>query len=308
MAHPFAKLRDTLPRLIQLDRRLDEVKLNQGLILSEMHRLKQSRRLVDYEFKVFSQWGEDGILQYLTRCLDIPNRTFIEFGVEDFFESNCRFLLMKDLWNGFVIDGSQANIDRLESSYFYWRYPLQARVAFVDRDNVGALLEESGFDKEVGILSVDVDGVDYHLLDALDGWRAAIVVVEYNSLFGPTRRVTVPYDAAFQRNRAHWSNLYWGASLPAFAHLLQGRGYALVGVNSMGSNAFFVRRDLLNESVVESSVGSAFRDSVFREGRDEAGRLTFRSAIASASSIATLPLLDLATGQTVAVRDVTVRN
>ena len=308
MAHPFAKLRDTLPRLIQLDRRLDEVKLNQGLILSEMHRLKQSRRLVDYEFKVFSQWGEDGILQYLTRCLDIPNRTFIEFGVEDFFESNCRFLLMKDLWNGFVIDGSQANIDRLESSYFYWRYPLQARVAFVDRDNVGALLEESGFDKEVGILSVDVDGVDYHLLDALDGWRAAIVVVEYNSLFGPTRRVTVPYDAAFQRNRAHWSNLYWGASLPAFAHLLQGRGYALVGVNSMGSNAFFVRRDLLNVSVVESSVGSAFRDSVFREGRDEAGRLTFRSAIASASSIATLPLLDLATGQTVAVRDVTVRN
>lgn len=301
-------VRDTLPRIAQLDRRLDEIKINQGLLLGEMHRDKWANSLYDYEFKVFSQWGEDGIIQHLTRHLPIRNRTFIEFGVEDFFESNCRFLMMKDLWGGFVIDGSPANIERLRSSYFYWRYGLEAKASFVTRENVCSLLEESGFDKEVGILSVDVDGVDYHLLEALSGWRAAIVIVEYNSLYGPKHRVTVPYDATFQRTRAHWSNLYWGASLPAFDALLSGRGYALVGVNSVGSNAFFVRRELLNERVREVGVAECFRDSVFRESRDEQGQLLMRTARDAAPLIGALPLIDLDSGQSVEVASILERD
>lgn len=308
MTKLLSRLRDTVYRLANIDRRMDEVKMNQGLMLCEMYRDRRSSLLSDYEFKVFSQWGEDGIVQHLTRHLDIRNRTFIEFGVEDFFESNCRFLMSKDLWRGFVIDGSASNIERLESSYFHWRYPLQARTSFITRENVNALLEESGFDKEVGILSVDVDGVDYHLLEALKEWRAAIVIVEYNSLFGSVRQVTVPYDPQFRRTAAHWSNLYYGASLPAFDGLLQGRGYALVGVNSMGSNAFFVRRDLLNERVKQVALDTCFRESAFREGRDEKGRLTLRSARASGSVIGGLPLIDVETGQRLRVADVWVGN
>ena len=300
----ISKLRDTLPRLLRLDRALDDVKINQGLLLSEMHRDKNFNLLSDYEFKVFSQWGEDGIIQYLTRNLAITNRTFIEFGVEDFFESNCRFLLMKDHWRGFVIDGSESNIERLRSAYFFWRHPLQAKKAFITRENVRPLLNESGFDKEVGILSVDVDGVDFYLLEALDEWSASVVIVEYNSLFGSTRPVTIPYDPAFQRSKAHWSNLYWGASLPAFADLLVGRGYALVGVNSVGSNAFFVRRDLLNERVRETSVAQCFRESTFREAREQTGQLTLKSARACGAVIGDLPLVDVESGQTIRVADI----
>lgn len=304
MKNTWTRIKDTLRRWLYIDRRLDEIKINQGRILSELYRAKQSSRLSDYEFKVFSQWGEDGILQHLTANLNIKHRTFIEFGVEDFFESNCRFLLMKDLWQGFVIDGSPSNVQRLKSSYLYWRHPVTARCAFITRDNVCALLDESGFDKEVGILSIDVDGIDYHLLEALQAWRAAIVVVEYNSLFGAVREVTVPYDAAFQRHKAHWSNLYWGASLPAFAALLERRGYALVGVNSMGSNAFFVRRDLLQGAIQACSVAECFRESAFREGTGPDGQLTFATARASGHVIAELPLLDRASGQTIRVADV----
>lgn len=296
--------RDALPRFIHLDRRLDEVKINQGRILCELNRSKHSVLLSDYEFKVFSQWGEDGIIQFLTQSLAISNRTFIEFGVEDFFESNCRFLLMKDLWSGFVIDGSPDNIGRLRSAYFYWRHPLQATASFITRENVGDLLDEAGFAKDVGILSIDVDGVDYHLLEMLDQWRASIVIVEYNSLFGSSRRVTVPYDASFQRNKAHWSNLYWGASLPAFSSLLNDRGYALVGVNSVGSNAFFVRRELLNQRVQETSIAKCFRISTFREGRTEDGQLSLQSATKSGSVIGGLPLLDLESGLTINVSDI----
>lgn len=295
MINKFRKLFDTVSGLLKADRRLDEIKINQGLILCELHRQKHSNLLRDYEFKVFSQWGEDGILQFLTSNLLIPNRTFIEFGVEDFFESNCRFLMMKDLWQGYVIDGSPSNIERLKSSYFYWKYPLAAKASFITRENVAELLEESEFDKGVGILSIDVDGVDYHLLKELSAWNAAIIIVEYNSHFGKERAVTVPYDSEFQRTRKHWSNLYWGASLPAYARLLDGRGYALVGVNSVGSNAFFVKRSLLNDVVKEQTVESCFKSSTFREARNEQGELTFKSATASLADINLLPLIDLET-------------
>ena len=96
----------TIVRLLKIDRDLDAIKINQGRILSALNAQKKSSRLIDYEFRVFSQWGEDGIIQFLVSNLNIKNKTFIEFGVEDFSESNCRFLLMKDNWSGFVIDGS----------------------------------------------------------------------------------------------------------------------------------------------------------------------------------------------------------
>lgn len=304
MRPTFRQARDLLMRLLSLDRRIDEIKMNQGLMLCELQRGRPMASLCDAEFKVFSQWGEDGILQFLTRELAIESRSFIEFGVEDFMESNSRFLLMKDLWRGFVIDGSERNVERLRSSHIYWKYPLQARAAFITRENVAALLDESGFERKVGILSVDVDGVDYHLLEALGAWQAAIVVVEYNSVYGPSAAVTVPYDPAFMRSKAHHSNLYWGASLGAFDHLLDSRGYALVGVNSAGSNAFFVRRDLLNERVRAVTVAECFRESSFRETRDEQGRLRFLSARDARDVIAHLPLLDVRSGAPLRVGDV----
>jgi hypothetical protein len=303
MTMTLTRLRASLARLANLDHRLDDIKINQGLILCEFHRNKPAGPLSDFEFKVFSQWGEDGIIQHLVRNIQIANRTFIEFGVEDFTESNGRFLLMKDHWQGFVIDGSDDNMTRLRSSHFYWKHPLKARAAFVDRDNVVSLLDESGFDKDLGILSVDVDGMDYHLLERLSHWRARIVIVEYNSAFGSTRAVTVPYDASFVRSKAHGSNLYWGASLPAFQQLLGARGYALVGVNSVGSNAFFVRHELLNERVPEVSMAVGFRDSTFRETRGDAGELLYVSARDGRKAIAHLPLIDTRTGASLRVGD-----
>lgn len=299
----LTRLRDLVARLASLDHRFDDIKINQGLILCALHQNKPPGPLSDFEFKVFSQWGEDGIIQHLVRNISIANRTFIEFGVEDFTESNGRFLLMKDHWQGFVIDGSDDNMARLRSSPVYWKHPLTARAAFIDRDNVVSLLDESGFDKDLGILSVDVDGMDYHLLERLAHWRARIVIVEYNSALGSTRAVTVPYDASFIRSKAHASNLYWGASLPAFQQLLDARGYALVGVNSVGSNAFFVRRELLNARVSEVSMAVGFRDSTFREARGDAGELLHVSARKGRKAIGHLPLIDTQTGASLRVGD-----
>lgn len=293
--------------LLKIDRRLDEIKINQGRILSEMLVRTERPELHNYEFKVFSQWGEDGILQYLTANLDIRNKTFIEFGVEDFFESNCRFLMMKDIWRGFVIDGSEKNIHRLRNSYFFWQYPLASKVAFITADNINELLDESKFDRNLGILSTDIDGVDYFVLEqALEQWRPSILVVEYNALFGSDRAVSVPYDREFQRRLAHFSNVYYGASLPAFVHLASSFGYSLVGVNGAGSNAFFVRNELLNARVRAVKTEAVFRDSSFREGRDADGTLALANGAARLRPIYELPLVDVVSGEPLKVGELGV--
>jgi hypothetical protein len=299
----LAKFKDLIPRLLRIDRHLDQIKINQGMILADLQTAKRSERLADYEFKVFSQWGEDGIIQFLTRNIAIKNRTFIEFGVEDFFESNCRFLLIKDQWSGYVIDGSAANIDRLRRSHFYWSHPVQAKVSFITRENIGQLLDESGMDKDVGILSVDIDGVDYHVLEALVDWRARIIIAEYNGQFGHDRPVTVPYDPAFVRSTAHSSNVYYGANLPAFEHLLRARDYALVGVNSVGSNAFFVRRDLLNDRVKEVPLAACTHGPTFREARHQDGALSFATPQQNRAAMGHLPLIDVRDGRRITVAD-----
>ena len=287
----------------KIARELDDIKINQGRILCELHACKPAAPLNAYEFKVFSQWGEDGIIQFLVANLRIKNRTFIEFGVEDFSESNCRFLMMKDNWKGFVLDGSPRQIERLQAAYFYWRHTLRSKAAFFTRDNANALLEESGFDKEVGLLSVDLDGVDYHVLQALGAWQPSVLIVEYNAVFGCERAVSVPYDPSFHRTAKHTSNLYFGASLPAFMHLANTRGYAFVGANNAGNNAFFVRRELLNDMVRETTLAEGFRESRFREAKDAKKRFTFSEGPARRQVIAQMPLIDVISGEALRVGD-----
>jgi hypothetical protein len=122
-------------------------------------------------------------------------------------------------------------------------------------------------------------------------------------VFGIDRPVSVPYRADFQRTAQHASNTYYGASLAAFFHLATSRGYALVGVNSVGSNAFFVRGDLLNDRVRETNLVACYRSSCFREGRDADGRLSFLSGAQRRAPIMHLPLVDVVSGETLTVGD-----
>lgn len=303
MLSRLKKVSGILGRTLMIERQLDQIALNQGRLLAAANRDARFPDLDDYSFKVFSQWGEDGIIQFLTQSLEIRNRTFIEFGVEDFRESNCRFLLLKDNWRGFVVDGSPENVRRIRDARYFWQHDVQAEAAFINRDNIDGILSRSGFDPEVGILSVDIDGVDYHVLERLGRWNASIVIVEYNSVFGSQRPVSVPYDAGFRRSQAHHSNLYYGANLPAFDHLLSARGYSFVGVNQQRSNAFYVRTDLLNDRIGAASPARFAQDSTFRESRDETGALTHLDMAGRRKLLAKLPVIDVATGESLTVSD-----
>lgn len=291
------KLLQALATIQRLEQRFDELKLNQGLILSELHERKTSIDLQSYEFKVYSQWGEDGIIQRLVNVLEIPNKTFIEFGVEDFFESNCRFLMEKDNWRGLVIDGSPANIERLKRSHFFWKHDLQAITAFITRENINGLLSSSGFDHDIGILSIDLDGNDFHILQAIVGLRPRILICEYNAVFGGIRPISVPYAADFVRQLRHPSNLYAGASLAATTHLARAKGYSLVGTNSACNNAFFVRDDLVCDAFRVLTAAEAWRPSLFRESMNSQGSLDFTRSDDRLALLKGMPVVNVVTGE-----------
>lgn len=231
--------------------------------------------LRDVEFGIFSQFGDDGIIQWLTQNLDIRNKTFIEFGVEDYSESNTRFLMMNDNWSGFVMDGSELNIKKLRSSYYYWKYDLNSKAVFIDKDNINNLIKEQAFHKEVGLLHIDLDGIDYYVWDAINVIEPIIVVVEYNSIFGKDRPLSVIYDPGFIRNTAHYSGLLWGTSIKSLYQLGQEKGYSFIGCNDSGNNAYFIRNDKLNDIVKPVSLADGYVESKYRESRDKNGNLSF---------------------------------
>lgn len=225
------------------------------------------------EFKVFSQFGEDGIIQYLVHHLKIEPKTFIEFGVENYTESNTRFLLMNNNWKGLVIEGSKENVDCIKNDSIYWKYDLTAVCAFVDRENINKIFLENNFSGEIGLLSIDIDGNDYWVWEAIDVVNPILVIIEYNSVFGNTDAITVPYDPKFVRTKAHYSNLYFGASLKALCLLAEKMGYVFFGSNSAGNNAYFVRTDNIG-NLKQLSVQEGYVKSNFRESRNPQGQLT----------------------------------
>lgn len=259
--------------------------------------------LKDVEFKVFSQWGEDGIIQFLVHQVGVPpdERVFIEFGVEDYSEANTRFLLMNDNWRGLIIDGSARNIARVRNADIHWKHDLTAVEEFITRENINDLFLRNGFAGDIGLLSIDIDGNDYWVWEAISSINPRIVICECNGIFGPEAAVTIPYDPEFRRGAAHYSNLYYGASLSALRHLATKKGYVFVGTNTVGSNAFFVLADLMNESL--ALLADSYEPSAcsIRESRDQEGNLTYLSGDARLQIIRDQMMVDVTTGETRAV-------
>jgi len=300
--NPLQRARRAFSAFVDLERRIESIQQALGRIEARQVADAGDADLRASEFRAFSQWGEDGVIQRLASAVPASERIFVECGVEDYRQANTRFLLQTGLWTGLVIDGSPANVARIRSHQDYWRYNLKAESAFVTRENIDPLLARSGLGGRIGLLSIDIDGNDYWVLEAISVVTPRIVVCEYNSLFGPDTAVSVPYDPDFQRFTAHHSGLYFGASLAALECLMAVRGYALVHVERSGTNAFFVDASLTGRFARRSAKDLYIRAS-YRQARDSKGRLAFLDPVAELDAIASLPVVDVRTGKTVSVRE-----
>lgn len=205
--------------------------------LAYPHRLGAARA------NVISQNGGDGILLALANAVPDAPKTFVDIGSGA--SGGATGVLSRELgWHGLMIDGNPDH-----AALAGGRFPrtrVTAVSAFVTAENVNELVRSHGFEGEVGVLAIDIDGVDYWIWRALDACRPAIVIVEYNAYFGLTRAVTVPYRPDFTRQalpgplRKH----YMGASLSAFVALGREKGYRLVATDEPGLNGFFLRDDV----------------------------------------------------------------
>ncbi len=267
---------------ISIKQKLDSILLSMSHVLAKLETIQEalgrvesrqydglsSNKINDYEFKVYSQWGEDGIIQYLIKNIEMPRKIFVEFGVENYTECNTRFLLVNNNWSGLIIEGKQEHTDSIKRSSLYWRYNLKAINSFVTAENIDEILESNGLSGEIGVLSIDVDGNDYWIWKAISVSQPIIVVIEYNYRFGIDKAVSTPYDPWFDREKKHHSMIYFGASLKALFLLGQKKGYDFVGCSNNGVNAFFVRKDKKPDFIRNLSVKEGYRKGGFSEYRN----------------------------------------
>jgi hypothetical protein len=201
------------------------------------------RRLPPFGFKVYSQNDEDGIIQEIFARIGERSRTFVEFGVENGLENNTLKLLLEG-WSGLWLEGSSIDVKRINAKFndVIQQGRLKVQHAFIDRDNINRTIGQF-YTGEIDLISIDVDGNDIHLLEALEVVSPRVIVIEYNGKFPPSLSIAQAYNAAHR-----WSGTdYGGASLSAITKIAERKGYALVGCNVMGVNAFFVRQDLLED-------------------------------------------------------------
>jgi hypothetical protein len=261
-------------RLVRTTRREEEVKtwdssstISNGsaaqlsLILQYQHLNEQNMHLpnlTDVGFRVHSQTDEDGIILFLFSVIGTANKKFVEIGTGNCVECNCANLAINFGWHGLFIDGDNMSI--AEGIRFYDNHP-NTRIfppkflsTIVDRDNVNEVIANAGFHDEIDLLSIDIDGMDYWIWDAIKSVNPRVVVIEANGKFG-MRSITVPYVSNWVYNeKAHPH--YHGASLPALTKLANKKGYRLIGTNRFGYNAFYLRADIARDLLPVVSVES----------------------------------------------------
>ncbi|MDR2087508.1 MAG: FkbM family methyltransferase [Dysgonamonadaceae bacterium] len=204
-------------------------------------RYHDASRLEPYGFKVYSQNDEDGIIQEIFNRIGITSKTFVEFGVGDGLENNTAYLLMQG-WKGYWIESDSALAARIKDTYkrAINRSQLSIDKSFVTKNNINSLISKY-FTGEIDLLSIDIDGNDYHVWKSIECINPRVVVIEYNAKFPPPCSVIMEYDENYCWD---WSDKM-GVSLQAVTDLGESLGYQLVGTNLNGVNAFFVRKDII---------------------------------------------------------------
>ncbi len=206
-------------------------------LLAESPRYTDPRSLARFEMQTFSQGGEDGILAEIFRRIGTTNRRFVEFGVGDGLENNTALLLQLG-WGGAWLEGDARSVRRIQREFAAPIAANQLRLAqtFVQPDTVEAAFLGAEVPGAFDLLSIDIDGNDFWVWQAIERFRPRVVAIEYNAVYG----ADVDWVMAFDPQHRWNGSTRHGASLAALARLARDKGYTLVGCSLSGVNAFFI--------------------------------------------------------------------
>src|SRR4030043_432560 len=204
-----------------------------------------------YARNTYSQRGEDGIIARILDLIGPIPKWCAEFGAWDGIHLSNTHALMEQGWSGVFIEGSPERFKELKKTYSGnpKAYPICAFVGFQPLTDLDSLLATTPIPKDFGILSIDIDGNDYHVWEASCLYRSSLVVIEYNPTIAPHISFVQPKNPQINQ----------GNSLRALVELGKRKGYELIATTSL--NAFFVREDLFPlVGVSDNSVETLFAD------------------------------------------------
>lgn len=258
---------------IHRDKLHPSVGIQQRALMVQYLQAKASKTLpplASTGFKVFSQFEEDGLLLYLFSLIGEGSKTFIEIGANDGINSNCSNLAIHFGWSGLFFEGDERLIKR--GSKFYSKIPTPYHPkpkyvqAIIKAENINQLVEENGLKGDIELLSIDIDGNDYWVWNALTVVKPKVVVIETHTEFG-TENIVVPYDPDYMYPGKH--PVYHGASVIAMNKLAQKKGYRLVGASDLGINQIYVREDLLVDEVPTITPESTLWHPIAKKGHEK---------------------------------------
>jgi|TARA_B110000902_G_scaffold242851_1_gene294572 hypothetical protein len=243
------------------DRQRINIALSKGAAMMQARNI-DLKHPATWEFSGFSQNGEDGILDVLRKKLRSSNRYFIEIGAADGIENNTGWLLVAEKYNGMLIEGSERLVERARRTVIGHSIGAECHNMFVTKESIRDM-KTMAIHHDPDVFSIDIDGNDYHIAQAvLDaGFRPKIFVVEYNSVYGPERSMTIEYQPTFVFTKAHPTHLYYGVSISGWRKFFEQHGYRFVTVDRNGVNGFFVDPQFFDESFLDNLCGLEFAEN-----------------------------------------------
>ena len=241
------------------------------------NRYNEIEDLTEIETKIFSQNGEDGIIDYLINRLNIDKKNFVEIGVGNYRESNTRFIYNSYHPKGLIVDCIDDMEKKVKQHVNFWKGDLRVINKKIDTENILDVLNK-GCNYEIDLFSIDIDSIDYWIIDKLKNNISKIFVAEYNPVFGSKLEVSVPNISGFERGKYHYSHLCYGMSLRALVNLMDSKGYYFIGSNIQRINAFFIskefKKDIFFKNIKIKSLDK-YTDSNIRDSRDSKNDLNY---------------------------------
>lgn len=292
-----------------LRKKIDELKIqnSKNFFFNMELNLDKINDIDKINYKVFSQNGEDGIIQYLIKSLKLNYVKFVEIGTQDYTESNTRYIFETMRCNGLIIDPHE-NLETLVRKNIpeFWKNNLNILNKFATPENINSLLDNNNFQNDIDLFSVDIDGIDYWIIKKLKKNISKIFVAEYNPYFGPELEITVPNINNFHRTSYHYSNLCWGVSLKSLIKIMIEKNYTFVGSNDLRNNAFFVSNDHIDKiKLKKPNLENLFEltNATCRESRDKTGNLTLIEPKKILHEIKDCEVIDLKSDKLVKIKE-----
>lgn len=262
-------------------------------------------KLSDVDYKIFSQNGEDGILDYLLYQLKIEKPKYIEIGVGDYTESNTRFIFERCSPKGVIVDCLENLEEKIKKNFSLWKSELKIVNDFVNPNNIIKIMREADTLNNLDIFSLDIDGIDYWILKELPKDFSKIAIVEFNPIFGKNLKVSVPNITNFDRKKYHYSNLCFGMSLQAAIEIMNEKNFYFVGTNLLRNNAFFISKNYKKEEYFKNLVINNIENSTdanFTESRDIKGNLNFLNYQKRVKEILECEVVDLSVNSNIKIK------